>query len=458
MMTGIPDIVKCPSCGYLQQQWTLVSGNTLGAHYYSDGTFRAPMLPQYPHFVMCPACGIFFKICESVIEVSAYSNEMDYFESEDSRIPFVSFLTVDEYYRALETGLYNSGNTNSNEYRSDMLSLRLSLWRAMNHQVHEEGSVTIIETFDIQKAEPEKRELYEKNCRAILSTLSKRTYNASYDERLLIRAELHRNLGEFNNCKKYLSRIRRIDSFQSHISLITAACEEGKTATVEVIEKSLKSIQNDLTIEREPNSVWFLILMFLCGFIVAPILALAIAESSNSITALFSVLFSDPIEPMMDVIYLLYCILILLFLHLSNMLTPKQNSIHPKNKPDIDVALINCINAVKDLKEVKRIPYASKNEKEQDTVHLLYPAYPPQISKLLFALYSEYGMGDYATLRDKPIGELSEQEIGGFLWAIGNGERFFAGLTERYIKNGTYLELLLKLKEFRDKKEERFSF
>ena len=57
MLPG-PDLIKkCPHCGKLAKQRTIASGNNLGAQYWTDGWFFAPMLPQTPQLVDCPNCG-----------------------------------------------------------------------------------------------------------------------------------------------------------------------------------------------------------------------------------------------------------------------------------------------------------------------------------------------------------------------------------------------------------------
>ncbi len=56
MLPG-PDLIKkCPHCGKLAKQRTIASGNNLGAQYWTDGWFFAPMLPQTPQLVDCPNC------------------------------------------------------------------------------------------------------------------------------------------------------------------------------------------------------------------------------------------------------------------------------------------------------------------------------------------------------------------------------------------------------------------
>lgn len=55
---GSPQAVRCPECGRItMREVPVISGNTLGAIYWSDSKCYAPMLPQPPRIVKCPVCG-----------------------------------------------------------------------------------------------------------------------------------------------------------------------------------------------------------------------------------------------------------------------------------------------------------------------------------------------------------------------------------------------------------------
>lgn len=56
MLPGPKIIRKCSKCKNLVQQETLMSGNTLGARYYTDGKMEAPMLPYLQYLIKCPHC------------------------------------------------------------------------------------------------------------------------------------------------------------------------------------------------------------------------------------------------------------------------------------------------------------------------------------------------------------------------------------------------------------------
>ena len=60
MLPGPVRLYRCTSCQELFSRRTLSSGNTLGAKYRSDGQMNARMLPQTPPVVACPHCQALF--------------------------------------------------------------------------------------------------------------------------------------------------------------------------------------------------------------------------------------------------------------------------------------------------------------------------------------------------------------------------------------------------------------
>ena len=89
MIPGANLIIKCPACQFLHQRESLISGNTFGAEYFSDGKRDAPMLPDFPYFVKCnnQECGVFFKIDKSVFTGECHD------QSDTKAPPMVAFLT-----------------------------------------------------------------------------------------------------------------------------------------------------------------------------------------------------------------------------------------------------------------------------------------------------------------------------------------------------------------------------
>jgi hypothetical protein len=62
MQPGPDKILECPHCSAPSILPTLLSGNTIGATFWSDGKMVAPMLPDTPEITKCYQCGSFFWI------------------------------------------------------------------------------------------------------------------------------------------------------------------------------------------------------------------------------------------------------------------------------------------------------------------------------------------------------------------------------------------------------------
>jgi hypothetical protein len=220
MIPGAPEVVTCPACGAKHFRETMISGNTFGAKYYSDGKMVAPMLPEYPIVTRCHSCSALFKIKKELIS----GNIMDHSHVKDGH-PFVEFLAVDDYFQAIEGGLCNSGPKGSEEFNHDVLMLRLMLWRTFNDIFRSPG--------DSPEAIADPR--YQENCRAILSAIPE---DEDSDSDILTLAEIHRNIGEFDECIRVLGKITDKDGFKPYISLFTEQCEARNTKTFKIADSA----------------------------------------------------------------------------------------------------------------------------------------------------------------------------------------------------------------------------
>ena len=181
------------------------------------------MLPEFPYFVKCPDCSVFFKINDKAIV--GKDNRRDVFyddvSEKDARYTFVKFMSVDEYQQAISEGLYNGDER-------DILSLRISLWMRYNDRYDENRRCNAkYSESEINKID--KKDLYEDNCQKILEIINVQTD----DESILMQAELWRNLGEFNKCENLLGEIEKPEKYKRYMLSIKAACEAKNTLTIE---------------------------------------------------------------------------------------------------------------------------------------------------------------------------------------------------------------------------------
>lgn len=106
MLPGPTLVIACPGCQTEHVLPTLESGNTLGARYWTDGYWEAPMLPRQPPITRCEKCEQFFW-CEDAEE----RRQLDWLEAytgENASVSPVRWLTLAEYEAALEAGLANT--------------------------------------------------------------------------------------------------------------------------------------------------------------------------------------------------------------------------------------------------------------------------------------------------------------------------------------------------------------
>lgn len=180
MLPAPPEIVCCPKCGQGLLRHSLLSGNTFGAAFYSDGRMVAPMLPEFPAFSRCPSCGAFFWV-------------KDLKGGGGGRRPYpdIEELTVTETAQFLESGLVHE--------RGQEIFVRIKLWHAFGDRVRDSRSeeengrceTKLIET-------PEEQELWEGNLRRLLELQP--------EEELMI-AEIYRQLGQFDEAMEVLNAV-----------------------------------------------------------------------------------------------------------------------------------------------------------------------------------------------------------------------------------------------------------
>lgn len=184
MTTPGPTLIKkCKSCEGLMKQRTIASGNTFGARYWTDGKVEASMLPLTPSAVRCPHCHslLWISSLEEVGEIPGSRGfgvpRPEYDRSFDSH-PFIENLETDDYWTALRKAELS---------KDQEVYLRTMYWRLMNDS--RRGNHIPIALSEEEQV----------NLRNLLPLV----YEMDESSRL-IRAEIHRELGEFEECEKAL--------------------------------------------------------------------------------------------------------------------------------------------------------------------------------------------------------------------------------------------------------------
>jgi hypothetical protein len=189
MLPGPTIIISCPHCGQYAKKRTLISGNTFGSELWSNGKRIAPMLPEFPSLVLCKKCDKFYWVMDAK-EVEKV-NEFVLFEADDQpeiekwkNVDYVEFPTFHEYYKALELG-------------KDEKFIRISIWWSFNDYFRNdlENEIT-----------PDMQNLNNENLTRLLTLL-----NESDENDLLMKAEVLRNLGRFEESKLLLIKVKNPD-------------------------------------------------------------------------------------------------------------------------------------------------------------------------------------------------------------------------------------------------------
>lgn len=95
-----PTIIKhCANCAQPFEQETLLSGNTFGAKFWTDGKREAPMLPDQHALIKCPHCQALLWIDEQQTLGEVDWGERDQFKNARAYL----LPTFEDYLAALES-------------------------------------------------------------------------------------------------------------------------------------------------------------------------------------------------------------------------------------------------------------------------------------------------------------------------------------------------------------------
>lgn len=202
---GSNGIRECPGCKTKIIEKTMLSGNTFGARYWTDGKREAPMLPDYPALVKCPKCSLLFWIDDTkeIGEFSAFG---------DTTVPgVIDYLvpTVKDFYDFLEKGHLNDERE---------CYIRVRAWWQFNDLRRHADSL----------APAEMPATMVPNLEALAKLMDE-----SIETDRLMKAEIYRETSRFTDCLGLLEHTfdKRYDLAAT---LIRNFAEQGSTEVVEL--------------------------------------------------------------------------------------------------------------------------------------------------------------------------------------------------------------------------------
>jgi len=194
---------------------TLMSGNTFGARVWTDGKQVAPMLPRPPAVVKCRHCGECYWLAEAkkVGTVEPWAGEGRQIDPAWTAAQEVQEPSEEEYYLALEKGLA----VDSQQERT----LRVLAWWRRNDAFR-----------DAPQAQAGSIANAPGTCRKNLEALASLLDEVDENDRLM-RAEVLRELGEFESAKQVLSRVSSAE-YTAVVRQLRSLCDTGDTSVSEL--------------------------------------------------------------------------------------------------------------------------------------------------------------------------------------------------------------------------------
>lgn len=214
MLPGPDYIYKCPHCGNLIARGSLMSGNTFGSKLYSDGKRISPMLPEFPLITKCRKCDTIFWLNKLPKVGSRRWSDESHPEWEDADM--AEFLSLDDYFRAIEAGLAGK--------HDEELHIRQQIWWSFNDMYRHDSN--------LPEEVPDAR--YSENCTSLMKLFDSRNIT----QRIMM-ADLNRNMGNFDECLRLLSNIkgRQFDWLKE---VFRKECEKGNRIVFEIKESKVQ--------------------------------------------------------------------------------------------------------------------------------------------------------------------------------------------------------------------------
>ena len=206
-----PAIVHCPFCDHRVSQATPRSGNSIGATFWTDGKIEGPMVSKWFDLISCPHqdCNAYFLGSEAKLDVLQPGfgdndfDDVDPFADDDSeelrwkytqQFPKSRSLSESDWLTALESGVFGASER--------QIGARITIWHLSNDQVRKDTSLAVE-----YSAAQEENMLRLLHLLEMAASKEQRRKSAA-EENLLMRAEILRELGNFETARTTLNEIK----------------------------------------------------------------------------------------------------------------------------------------------------------------------------------------------------------------------------------------------------------
>jgi hypothetical protein len=212
MLPGPTIIYKCPNCENFIKNNSLMSFNTIGAIRFSDNKIIGLLMVELPDITKCKKCNTIFWL-EGEYEIGSYDLwDKSTVETEWRNADQAEFLTIEDYFVALEL----EEITRSEE---DEFYIRQNIWWEYNDRVRWKGKEQFKNNND--------QILWKSNLDRFVELLDESDIN-----QLIMRAEIYRNLGDFEKCMSIIQGITEA-GFENIKDAFEKACKEKNTKVFE---------------------------------------------------------------------------------------------------------------------------------------------------------------------------------------------------------------------------------
>ena len=208
MMPGETIYRECPACKKLLIERTLLSGNTIGARYWTDGKMEAPMFPDNPALVRCAHCRAQLWLPEA--PQHEFETPPKMFETVQNTLDPIA-PTESDYLDAVAGGL--APDKERETY------CRVHAWHSFNDARRNEKNAPDLAELPDQTAA---------NMKALFAMLDR---NAPAER--MLRAELARELGRFPEALQLIN-FDFGEDYAATAAQIRALAGQGKAGVAEV--------------------------------------------------------------------------------------------------------------------------------------------------------------------------------------------------------------------------------